>query len=425
MSLTKVSFSMISGAMVNVFDFMSSVMIADVQARTATIDTAAAIQAAYTYAHTSKQPLYIPSGVYKILSPIVKPSSFYSVDIIGAGADCTEFNYSLAGAISCLTLQGGSGSITESKVEGIYFNGNSLSIGLSIIGQGGVITYRCRFGSNARGIVLNNLNAGEFTEFCVATNCEFTRDCATAFEYQKTAGNQSFHGSGMIDCVINAKSGTDPVILVGDGCFVYNAPLTVCVFPALTSACNLIYNKNVTGSTNNNWYGVITLEPNPTYGISLAVNDVGARTFLSGSVISVNENYALNGMTLVDSLTIYASGTVNYTPKPYTVTKTNVVTASVVDLNIIDISEGISSGLLLNVTLVGTNYRYTHVLALSLDNGSGGGNQVSQLTVLQQFNVAGWGASTFSVNASKQLVITNASPGFSVTALVGVSPIGF
>ena len=383
-------------------------------------DDTVAIQAAYTCAHISKQPLYIPSGVYKISSPIVKPESFYSVDIIGAGAGCTEFNYSLAGAISCLILQGGSGKVTKSKVEGIYFNGNASSIGIQIIGQDGVIPYRCSFGLNSRGIVLHNLNAGEFTEFCVATNCEFTHDCAVALEYRKTAGNQSFHGSGMIDCVINPNNATDPVILVGNGCFVYNAPLTVTVWSPPASSCTLIYNKNVTGSNNNYWYGVITLEPNSTYGIRLAVNDVGARTFFSGAVTSVNENYVLGEMVLVDSLTCHANGTVFFTPKPYTVTKTNVVTGSVVDLALV----GMNS-YLVSVTLIAAYYRYTHILVLSLDFGAGGGNQVSQLTVLQQFNQVGWGASTFSINASSQLVITNASVGFSVTATVGASQIGF
>ena len=390
-------------------------------------DDTVAIQAAYSYAHTNKKTLRITAGIYKITSALTKPQSFHSVDIVGDGADCTELNYSTAGAISCLVIQGGSGAVTQSKIEGIYFNGNAAAIGIEIIGQCGVIPYRCRFGLNARGIRLHNKNAGEFTEFCVATTCDFTSNCAIALEYIKTLGDASFHGSGMVDCLINAKGGADPAVLVNTGCFVYNAPMSVHLFSPPTGGCNFIYNRNVTGATNNNWYGTLTLEPNPSSNISLAVNDgvFGvARTFLSGAVLSNNQNYSLNDMILVDSLTVNSSGVVNYTPKPYTVVKDNVASAGFVDLKILDTFVGFDSGLLLFVTLIGGNYRYTHSLVMSLDNGAGGGNVVTQIAGLQQFNVSGWGASTFSVNGLNQLVVTNASPGFLVTAYVSVSPVG-
>lgn len=384
------------------------------------------VQAAYTYAHENKKKLVVPAGYYKFGAGISKPSSFHSVDIIGDGADVVTFDYSAmpSGGVM-LTLQGGSGSVTQSKIEGIYFLGNAGTTGIEIIGQGGVIPYRCRFGANARGITLHNKNAGEFTEFCVATTCEFTGECRTALEYERTAGNDSFHGSGLFDCLINAHSAVDPVVLVGAGCFVYNAPMSVHLFPPASESCNLIYNKQVSGSLNNNWYGTLTLEPNSTYGISLAINDTGARTFYAGNVLSVNQNYSNGAMVFVDSLKIRSDGAASYTPKPYTVTTTGVTSGGAVDLNLIDAYVGYDSGLLLNVTLVAANYRYTHLLSMSLDNGSGGGNQVAQLAVLQQFNSAGFGASTFSVDASGRLVVTNASPGFSVTAVVGVSPVGF
>lgn len=384
------------------------------------------MQAAYTYAHTNKKALVIPAGYYKFKTGLTKPSSFYSVDIIGEGADVVTFDYSAmpTGGVM-LTLRGGSGSVTLSKIEGIYFVGNASSTAIEIIGQGGVIPYRCRFDTNARGITLHNKFAGEFTEFCVATLCEFTTNCKTALEYERTSGNDSFHGSGLLNCLVNAHSVTDPVVLVGAGCFVYNAPLTVTVFPPATSSCIVVYNKNITGSFNNNWYGTLTLEPYNVRGVSLAVNDAGARTFYNGAVMSVNQNFNNGNMIFVDSLRIRDDGSVAYTPKPYTVVVGGVVTGGAIDLNILDSYAGVDCGLILNVTLTGTNYRYTHVLAVSLDNGQGGGNKVAQMALLQQLNTAGWGASTFSVDSSGRLVITNASPGFSVTTNVAVSPIGF
>jgi hypothetical protein len=407
---------------VSSLQFMSDAQKADVLSRTKLLDVTAPLQAAYTYAQSIKKSLHIVAGAYKH-SGITKSSSFDHVSIVGGGADCTEFDYSSFGSVSAITISGGSGSVTLSRIVGIQFNGAANGIGITLVGQGGVRLTDCRFGQNARGIVLHNQNSGEFSEFNVAENCEFTSACATALEYRVTAGNQSFHGSGLQNCLVNAKSSTDPVILVGNGCFVYNAPLSATVFPSPTGA-SIIYNKNVSGSLNNNWNGHINLEPSNSAAVSIAVNDSGARTFFSGGVTSVNNNWSLNDCILVDSLTIRTDGSVNYTPKPYTFTKTDCVNGSVVDLKIIDTYSGYDSGLMLNITLAGNNYRYTHVCAMSLDNGVGGGNQIAQLAMLQQFNSAGWGSSTFSIDGSNQLVITNAAGGFSVTAIVAVSPIG-
>jgi hypothetical protein len=70
------------------------------------------------------------------------------------------------------------------------------------------------------------------------------------------------------------------------------------------------------------------------------------------------------------------------------------------------------------------NYHYTHICVVTYAGGQGGSDAITILATQQAFNVTGWGASTFSINGSGQLVITNASGGFSVTAVVGVSPIG-
>lgn len=60
MSLTKVTYSLIQGAAVNVFDYMTASEIADVQTGTPTLDVSAAIQAAID----TKLSVYFPCGVY-------------------------------------------------------------------------------------------------------------------------------------------------------------------------------------------------------------------------------------------------------------------------------------------------------------------------------------------------------------------------
>lgn len=82
MALTKATYSMISGAVVNVFDYMTTAQIADVQARTATIDTAAAITAAIDSLGDDGGVVRLPKGRYLTNSEISVPSG---VTLIGDG----------------------------------------------------------------------------------------------------------------------------------------------------------------------------------------------------------------------------------------------------------------------------------------------------------------------------------------------------
>lgn len=77
MSLTKATYSMVSGAPVNVFDFMTSAQIASVQARDLSVDVTAAIQSAinYCFANGHRQ-LVFPSGTY-FVSPTLQPDGTY------------------------------------------------------------------------------------------------------------------------------------------------------------------------------------------------------------------------------------------------------------------------------------------------------------------------------------------------------------
>jgi hypothetical protein len=117
MSLTKVTFAMIQGEYVNVFDYMTPAQIADVQARTTTLDVTAAVQAALD----SNQVVYFPAGVYKITATLTgkncrllgEPADNASILKYTATNDTPllsiEYDYDFADAytsISQITLQG-------------------------------------------------------------------------------------------------------------------------------------------------------------------------------------------------------------------------------------------------------------------------------------------------------------------------------
>jgi len=82
MSLTKVTYAMIEGAVANVLDFGADA--------TGVVDSAAAIQAAL---NSGAKTVYAPAGTYKILSTLTIPKN---ISLIGDGAGQTIFDGSSA-----------------------------------------------------------------------------------------------------------------------------------------------------------------------------------------------------------------------------------------------------------------------------------------------------------------------------------------
>ena len=82
MSLTKVSYSMITGAPVNIFDYMTAAQIADVQSNAATIDVSTTIQAALdAFVAAGKfVDIIFPNGTYKLNSALTINVTYMAVD---------------------------------------------------------------------------------------------------------------------------------------------------------------------------------------------------------------------------------------------------------------------------------------------------------------------------------------------------------
>lgn len=127
MSLTRVTFSMIQGEYVNVFDYMTAAEIADVQARTKLLDVTAAVQSALD----SNQVVYFPAGVYNITAsltgkncrllgePSDNASTLEYTALDGNPLLSIEYDYGFADAyttISNITLKG----ISKTTGTGVY-----------------------------------------------------------------------------------------------------------------------------------------------------------------------------------------------------------------------------------------------------------------------------------------------------------------
>lgn len=94
MSLTKVSYSMVNGAYVNVLDFGA---IGD-----GTTDDTAAIQAAITSLGLAGGVAYFPVGTYRISTTITTPSNSYGITLLGSGLRTTFLKWT--GGASAMIL---------------------------------------------------------------------------------------------------------------------------------------------------------------------------------------------------------------------------------------------------------------------------------------------------------------------------------
>jgi len=126
MSLTKVSYSMITGAPINVFDYMTAAQIADVQANTYTLDVTTAFQAALDSGASS---IYVPAGTYKV-STLTIPGTVRQIEGVGANralATTIRFDTSTTATNGLLVSTGCSGlaasNLSLQFRSGSYTNG--------------------------------------------------------------------------------------------------------------------------------------------------------------------------------------------------------------------------------------------------------------------------------------------------------------
>ena len=198
MSLTKATYSMISGAPVNVFDYMTAAQIADVQAGTLAVDVTASINAAINAAKQISGQVYVPSGKYSIAPDSLLITGVDGLSIIGENHgfgtynNLPQFVCSGAGAY-LLRLQSSSGSgVYHVYIENIVFDGKANVT--DVISFSPIVGEELTFGqfkfcefvnvSPAGGLVSNYTASAIFAESALWT----FEDCG--FACNGGAGNQ-------------------------------------------------------------------------------------------------------------------------------------------------------------------------------------------------------------------------------------------
>ncbi|GAB3641881.1 glycosyl hydrolase family 28-related protein [Spirosoma arcticum] len=356
-------------------------------------DDQAAIQRAVDYTATNDVTIIVPDGIYKVNSPIVKAESFSGLNLRAAGSDAI-FDYSeIKKSLPCLKIVGGSGKLCQATVNGIRFRGNTSSIGIDIVGQCGQTITHCTFETNLIGIRFHNDAPNSFSEWNTGAYCSFEASCQYAIAYKKTKGNNSFHGSGLTGInYINASGAA--VVLVGEDCFPYNAPLNAQVW--FKQNCAFIQNDNENTTTTPYFNGNVTFEH---FGgaITLATKN---KVYFTGGIQAMGDFVASGLFYQCDALVINK----NNSSTPYGLRWNGQLTVNSASTTVGEVRGAIYQ---VAVTVVGANYDYRYILIVDSSGGTSGKGSVTTLATTREFNSSGYGKGTFSIDGSGRLVLTN------------------
>jgi len=389
-----------------------------------TTDDTAAVSACITAAKANGYPVVrFGAGTFKITAPLPDINvSGYGCSIEGAGKEITIINIAgLSAGVPAFSATGGSGGIAQTTISDLIIIGSGTQYGIRNKGFCGWKFYRIGFRSLGTGIEFSNdAGVGTFTEVSVAYQCVFDSTVTRCLWYHRGTGNDSFHGSGLIDCDINQPSGaTSAAIEIGAAAEVgrvvlYNAPMDFRIW--IRSTQNII--NVVTGKASLvTAHGTIKVEivtGRPTF----AGGDINV--YYAGKILLWNSAGSnLGKLVLCEWAAVQPDSSVAYNRIPRRLSTTNSSTST---LTVSSIEENCN---LLFLNLSGNNYDYKYVLALHKDNYGGAGSVVI-VSTLNAFNVSGWGAPTFSVSAAGVLSIVNAAyVANTITAFVAILTGGF
>lgn len=177
-----------------------------------------------------------------------------------------EINYSsmVADSTAALFIRGGAAN--QLVIEGLNFIGNFSTSAIEFNCNVDARINRCHFSTNRYGVWFNNNLPGNFSEMCEIVDSFFEDECLQPLRYTQSSGTNSFHGTGMRNCVI-ANNGTLPVIQIDgapggsapNNALVYGCPLEAHVF-ATVAPVTLIQNDSAQPCR---FHGYIDAEESP------------------------------------------------------------------------------------------------------------------------------------------------------------------
>lgn len=376
-------------------------------------DDTAVLQDLVTKATTTGVPLYLQRGTY-LTTGLVGPSGFNQPIIRGFGRNLTTLQ--VTGGGTAILLRGGSGQLSGGVIEDMSIEGaGGLGIGIELRGCGGVNIYRVWMKNLAIGWLLNNNGTGNFSEFNVMHDSEFATSVTLPMELRRGTGNDSFHGCGFRDVILNqGTTAPGPMIKVGAGCRLYHSPMDVTLF-LRTEGVPFLLNES---TQHVNTFGSIRTETSSAKVHQLFGYSSSGRWRHAGPLSSISEGVQLGtGLTLVDRYQLNSDGSVTLLETPDEV-KYQLTTGA-------NLTRAYATGggtWMVTVDMRGPNFERTVVCLVTRFAGEATIGVVT-LGTTRQFDGASIG--TVTVGASGQsLAITGANfPASGFTARVTSTPL--
>lgn len=253
------------------------------------------------------------SGVYYHSGVVEKKASFSCPNLIGCGGRHTDKGTILKFSNdSYMKIKGGSGILCLSSISGIHYYGGGANNGVLVIAdQCGLSLDKCTFSNCHVGVRMINESKNGFAEFNILDKCVFSASCSTGISYERLQGNESFHGTGLRECIFQQQNKDDnsPHILIGENCMVYNSPMSIHVFRGASTSPIVQHN----GLLRSNFYGIITVEKLPKNIIDLVS---GGMLYIVGSVVCLSENLSTTNVIFCSRFQANSDGSVNYIRNP-------------------------------------------------------------------------------------------------------------
>lgn len=334
-------------------------------------------------------------NIYHVaLIPTDMDKSILDFSGIGAGLPGVMINSPTSGHV-----------INKDVLKGMRLQGNATSIGVEFRGVCGAHVRGCSFYTNAEAIRWNNKTAGTFTEYNTAEDCYFATDNVLVGRYARDLGDSSFHGSGIGGRSVISSNSARTFIQIDSTCQPYNAMFDAQVF-GTAGACTLFQNNSGLSVT---FAGKLTWET----GTQTLTLGAGNEVLFSGAMCGTGE-FVTAGTFLqcqavvlnTDNSTTALGGRQAY-PSVAITTGANTFASKMA-----------GQPRLVWITFRATNYDYRHLVWVEPDGTGGTTTAAITLATSRSLNTAAYGAPAFTINASGQLVATQAGwPASGVTAL--------
>lgn len=366
-------------------------------------DDTAACQAWLNFIATPYVKGFLP-GWARITSPMTVAAQG-GIQIVGTGRNSSGFKYpTLADGRAPIEMTGGSGSDSKAYIEDIGFSGRSGATGTwAVLNKGicGQHLRRCWIGPNAFAMVLHNYAPGAFTEYNTLDDCTVALDCLRTMYYKISGGGDaSFHGSGLDGrTTINVGNYAGAQVIVADpGAYLYNCPLNVQIW---VHGDSTLFSQASAGIYKSYFYGTVTIE---VFSGTFTMTDSPINIPLAGKIVSTSTIVKMGNMYLCDAVINQASGQTTVVGGKFAAEFQMTTGANLITIPGAMYEGCVSYSLIAN----GVNYNYRYEVG-TFGYNSGGGAAVI-LATYNQFNVAAYGAPTFSVDTGTgRLIVTNAA----------------